>query len=82
MAALDAPTSGTVLIGDTDATALKDRELTVLRRDRVGFVFQSFNLLRPCRRRRTSSSRNASAVARPTGRGSTRWCARSASVTG
>jgi putative ABC transport system ATP-binding protein len=45
MAALDAPTSGTVLIGDTDVTSLKDRELTVLRRDRVGFVFQSFNLL-------------------------------------
>ncbi len=45
MAALDAPTSGTVLIGDTDVTGLKDRELTVLRRDRIGFVFQSFNLL-------------------------------------
>lgn len=45
MAALDAPTSGSVWIGDTDVTALGDRELTVLRRDRVGFVFQSFNLL-------------------------------------
>ena len=45
MAALDAPTSGTVLIGDTDVTGLKDRDLTVLRRDRVGFVFQAFNLL-------------------------------------
>jgi putative ABC transport system ATP-binding protein len=45
MAALDAPTSGTVLLGDTDVTGMKDRELTVLRRDRVGFVFQSFNLL-------------------------------------
>jgi putative ABC transport system ATP-binding protein len=45
MAALDAPTSGTVLIGDTDVTGLTDRQLTVLRRDRVGFVFQSFNLL-------------------------------------
>jgi putative ABC transport system ATP-binding protein len=45
MAALDAPTSGTVLIGDTDVTTLKDRELTRLRRDRVGFVFQAFNLL-------------------------------------
>jgi len=45
MAALDAPTSGTVLIGDTDVTTLKDRELTHLRRDRVGFVFQAFNLL-------------------------------------
>jgi len=45
MAALDAPTSGTVLIGDTDVTTLKDRELTQLRRDRVGFVFQAYNLL-------------------------------------
>ncbi len=45
MAALDAPTSGTVVIGDTDVTTMKDRELTVLRRDRIGFVFQSFNLL-------------------------------------
>ena len=45
MAALDAPTSGTVLMGDTDVTTLTDRELTVLRRDRMGFVFQSFNLL-------------------------------------
>jgi putative ABC transport system ATP-binding protein len=45
MAALDAPTSGTVMIGDTDVTTLKDRELTHLRRDRVGFVFQAFNLL-------------------------------------
>ena len=45
LAALDTPTSGTVLIGDTDVTSLSDRELTVLRRDRVGFVFQAFNLL-------------------------------------
>jgi putative ABC transport system ATP-binding protein len=45
MAALDAPTSGTVIIGDTDVTAMKDRELTMLRRERIGFVFQSFNLL-------------------------------------
>ena len=45
MAALDRPTSGTVLIGDTDVTTLKERELTVLRRDRVGFVFQAYNLL-------------------------------------
>jgi putative ABC transport system ATP-binding protein len=45
MAALDEPTSGTVLIGDTDVTTLKDKDLTVLRRDRIGFVFQAFNLL-------------------------------------
>lgn len=45
MAGLDAPTSGSVWIGDTDITGLGDRELTVLRRRRVGFVFQSFNLV-------------------------------------
>jgi putative ABC transport system ATP-binding protein len=45
LAGLDTATSGRVLIGDTDLTRLSDRELTRLRRDRVGFVFQSFNLL-------------------------------------
>lgn len=45
MAGLDAPTSGSVWIGDTDITGLGDRELTLLRRRRVGFVFQSFNLV-------------------------------------
>lgn len=45
MAGLDAPASGRVWIGDTDITALSDVELTILRRRRVGFVFQSFNLV-------------------------------------
>ncbi|MGB4779522.1 ABC transporter ATP-binding protein [Microbacterium sp.] len=45
LAGLDAPTSGRVWIGDTELTDLSDVELTVLRRRRVGFVFQSFNLL-------------------------------------
>jgi putative ABC transport system ATP-binding protein len=44
-AALDKPTSGTVFIGDTEVSKLKDKELTRLRRDEVGFVFQSFNLV-------------------------------------
>jgi len=44
-AALDSATSGSVYIGDTDLTRLKDKELTRLRRDRIGFVFQSFNLV-------------------------------------
>jgi putative ABC transport system ATP-binding protein len=44
-AGLDSATSGKVLIGGTDITTLNDRQLTQLRRDRVGFVFQSFNLL-------------------------------------
>jgi len=45
LAGLDAPTSGRVLLGDTDLTTLSDGRLTRLRLDRVGFVFQSFNLL-------------------------------------
>ena len=44
-AGLDVPTSGRVLLGGTDLTGLTDRQLTTIRRDRVGFVFQSFNLL-------------------------------------
>src|SRR5690606_4571870 len=45
MAGLDSPTSGRAWLGDTDITELGDTELTVLRRRRVGFVFQSFNLV-------------------------------------
>ena len=44
-AGLDVPTSGRVLIDGTDLTGLGERALTLLRRDRVGFVFQAFNLL-------------------------------------
>jgi len=45
LAGLDVLTSGTVFVGDTDLASLSDRERTLLRRDRLGFVFQSFNLL-------------------------------------
>ncbi|WP_309068142.1 ABC transporter ATP-binding protein [Microbacterium sp.] len=45
MAGLDAPTAGRAWIGDTDITGLRDTELTLLRRRRVGFVFQAFNLV-------------------------------------
>ncbi len=45
MAGLDDLTSGKVFIGDTDLTLLSERDLTLLRRDRVGFIFQSFNLI-------------------------------------
>jgi putative ABC transport system ATP-binding protein len=45
LAGLDTPTSGRVLLGDTDLTTLGDAALTAVRRDRIGFVFQSFNLL-------------------------------------
>ena len=45
MAGLDTPTEGRVLIGDVDLTTLSERELTLLRREKVGFVFQTFNLV-------------------------------------
>ena len=45
LAGLDSATAGQTLIGDTVTTGLDDRSLTRLRRERVGFVFQSFNLL-------------------------------------
>ncbi|MEU3778352.1 ABC transporter ATP-binding protein [Streptomyces sp. NPDC032472] len=44
-AGLDSPTSGSVRVGTTELSTLGDRQLTQLRRDRIGFVFQAFNLL-------------------------------------
>src|SRR5262247_4905723 len=44
-AGLDRPTSGSVVLGDTDLAHLSERRLTILRRERIGFVFQAFNLL-------------------------------------
>jgi putative ABC transport system ATP-binding protein len=44
-AGLDRPTSGSVVVGGTDLTKLNETKLTLLRRERIGFVFQSFNLL-------------------------------------
>jgi putative ABC transport system ATP-binding protein len=45
LAGLDRPTSGEIYVGDTEITKLKDKALTLLRRDQIGFIFQSFNLL-------------------------------------
>jgi putative ABC transport system ATP-binding protein len=45
LAGLDRPTSGEVSIADTDITSLNDVELTRLRREHIGFIFQFFNLL-------------------------------------
>ena len=45
LAGLDSATSGQVWLGDTELTGLRDDQLTKLRRDRIGFVFQAFNLL-------------------------------------
>jgi putative ABC transport system ATP-binding protein len=45
LAGLDQPTSGTVLIDGRDITKMSDQELTLLRREHIGFIFQFFNLL-------------------------------------
>jgi putative ABC transport system ATP-binding protein len=45
LAGLDRPSDGEIYIGDTEITRLKDKALTLLRRDQIGFIFQSFNLL-------------------------------------
>jgi putative ABC transport system ATP-binding protein len=45
LAGLDAPTSGSVLIDGTELAGLDDARLTQLRRDKIGFIFQAFNLL-------------------------------------
>jgi putative ABC transport system ATP-binding protein len=44
-AGLDRPTSGTVALGDIELTRLSERRLTILRRQRIGFIFQAFNLM-------------------------------------
>jgi putative ABC transport system ATP-binding protein len=45
LAGLDTVDSGRVFVGDAELTRMKDKQLTQLRRDRIGFVFQSFNLV-------------------------------------
>ncbi|KOU55174.1 peptide ABC transporter ATP-binding protein [Streptomyces sp. MMG1533] len=45
LAGLDTVTSGQIYLDETEITGLKDKKLTQLRRDRIGFIFQAFNLL-------------------------------------
>ncbi|MCO5311736.1 MAG: ABC transporter ATP-binding protein [Microthrixaceae bacterium] len=45
LAGLDVLTSGTIRVGNDDLSTLSDRELTLLRRDKIGFIFQAFNLI-------------------------------------
>src|SRR4051794_6450394 len=45
LAGLDQPTSGSIVLDGTELSSLDDKALTALRRDKVGFIFQSFNLL-------------------------------------
>jgi putative ABC transport system ATP-binding protein len=44
-AGLDRPTSGSVVLGDTELSKLSERRLTIIRRKRIGFIFQAFNLM-------------------------------------
>lgn len=45
LAGLDAVTSGSILIGGVEIAGLKQREITAIRRDKIGFIFQAFNLI-------------------------------------
>ena len=54
LAGLDRPTSGSVVLDGVEITSSTTRKLTELRRERIGFVFQSFNLCRSSTPRRTS----------------------------
>ena len=45
LANLDKPTQGTVFLGDTDCSKIREKDLAAFRRDKLGFVFQEFNLL-------------------------------------
>jgi putative ABC transport system ATP-binding protein len=45
LAGLDRPTSGQIHIGGTEISGMSDKQLTLLRREKIGFIFQSFNLL-------------------------------------
>ena len=77
-AGLDQPTSGTVMLGDTDLAGLNERRLTILQRDRIGFVFQAFNLLPSL-----TVAQNIGLPLRLDGRrASARWCARSRRASG
>ncbi|MEU3793776.1 ABC transporter ATP-binding protein [Streptomyces fructofermentans] len=72
-AGLERPTSGSVAIGGTELTGLGERGLTLLRRERVGFVFQSYNLLPSL-----TAARNVALPLRLAGRGPSRQAVREA----
>ena len=84
LAGLDRPTTGTVIVAGKDITRLGEKALTRLRRDRIGFVFQGFNLLPTLTARRTSPCRSGSPVApaRPIRRASSTCSTASASPIG
>ena len=71
-AGLDRPSSGTVHLGDVDLGSLGEDALSRLRRERIGFVFQSFNLVPSLTARRTSRCRCGSRSGSRTRTGSRR----------
>jgi len=75
LAGLDSVTSGEVYVGGQLVTGLDENGLTRLRRERVGFVFQQFNLLPTLTAGRTSPSRSTSRIGRSTVTASMSWCA-------
>ena len=82
MAGLDKPTTGSVVVAGQEITTLKDSDLTKLRREHIGFVFQFFNLLPMLSARRTSCCRSRSPARSPTRRSSSSSSTPSASRTG
>ena len=82
LAGLDKPTTGTVQVAGTEITTLGDNDLTKLRRQHIGFVFQFFNLLPMLNAPRTSRCRSRSRARSPTTAGSTRSSRTSAWETG
>ena len=82
MAGLDTPTSGRAFVGDQEIGLLDDAGLTQMRRDRIGFVFQSFNLVPTLTAPRTSRCPPIWPGPRSTRSGSTTWSTSSGSATG
>ena len=81
LAGLDTPTAGTVPLDGEEITSLDDGELTKLRRDKLGFVFQFFNLLPVLTAEENLVLPLSIAGRKPDRPGSTSWSARSASRT-
>jgi ABC-type sugar transport system ATPase subunit len=82
LAGLDRPTAGTITISGVDITKLSDKKLTLLRRDKLGFIFQSFNLLPTLTAAENITLPIRIAVANLTSTGSTPSCRPSASAVG
>ena len=81
LAGLDRLTSGQVLLGDVDLGTLDDKGMTLLRRERIGFVFQAFNLIPTLTARENILLPLTLAARSPPAAGSGNWPARSASPT-